>query len=60
MSLGCEPEPNGLTPLPQSAAVAMWDTEDECRERLTKLRDRHVLDAAGDQLHEPDEPKDLL
>ena len=47
-----EPESNGLTPLPQSAAVAMWDTEDACLDRLCKLRDRRVLDAAGFLLHE--------
>ena len=55
-----EPEGNGLRPLPQSAAVAMWDTEDECVDRLCKLRDRQVLDAAGFLLHEPDDPNDLL
>jgi len=55
-----EPEPNGLTPLPQSAAVAMWDTEDDCLDRLTKLRDRRVLDAAGFLLHESDDPNDLI
>ncbi len=55
-----EPEGNGLTPLPQSAAVAMWDTEDECHERLAKLRDRRVLDAAGFLLHESDDDADAL
>jgi hypothetical protein len=54
-----EPEDNGLTPLPQSAAVAMWDTEDRCVERLCKLRDRRVLDAAGFLLHESENPDDL-
>ena len=38
----------------------MWDTEDGCLERLSKLRDRRVLDAAGFLLHEPDDPDDLL
>lgn len=55
-----EPETNGLTPLPQSAAVAMWDTEENCLDRLCKLRDRQVLDAAGFLLHESDDPKDLV
>jgi len=55
-----EPEGNGLTPLPQSAAVAMWDTEDACFDRLRKLRDRRVLDAAGFLLHEPDDPSDFV
>jgi hypothetical protein len=51
-----EPERNGLTPLPQSAAVAMWDAGDACVERLCKLRDRQVLDAAGFLLHESEDP----
>jgi hypothetical protein len=55
-----EPEGNGLTPLPQSAAVAIWDTEDACVDRLCKLRDRRVLDAAGFLLHESDDPNELL
>jgi hypothetical protein len=55
-----EPETNGLTPLPQSAAVAMWDTEEGCVDRLCTLRDRRVLEAAGFLLHESDDPKDLL
>ena len=55
-----EPEASGLTPLPESAAVGMWDAEDECLERLCRLRDRKVLDAAGFLLHEPDDPDDLL
>ena len=55
-----EPENNGLTPLPQSAAVAMWDTEDACVERLCKLRDRRVLDAAGFLLHDSEDVSELL
>jgi len=55
-----EPENNGLTPLPQSAAVAMWEAEEGCTERLSKLRDRRVLDAAGFLLHEPDDLADLI
>ena len=55
-----EPEHNGLTPLPQSAAVAMWDAGDGCVERLCKLRDRQVLDAAGFLLHESENPDELL
>ena len=51
-----EPETNGLTPLPESAAVAAWDPEPECANRLTRLRDRNVLDAAGFLLHEADDP----
>jgi hypothetical protein len=54
-----EPEHNGLTPLPQSAAVAMWDTEEACVSRLCKLRDRQVLEAAGFLLHS-DDPDELV
>jgi hypothetical protein len=49
-----EPESNGLKPLPDSAAVATWEPETACAERLTRLRDRRVLDAAGFLLHEED------
>jgi hypothetical protein len=49
-----EPETNGLTPLPESAAVAAWEPDSACAERLTRLRDRQVLDAAGFLLHEED------
>jgi len=55
-----EPETSGLTPLPESAAVGMWDAEDACLERLCRLRDRKVLDAAGFLLHESDDPNALL
>ena len=51
-----EPEPNGLHPLPESAAVAAWEPEPACSERLARLRERQVLDAAGFLLHEADEP----
>jgi hypothetical protein len=47
-----EPEPNGLRPLPESAAVAAWDPDPKCSQRLGRLRDRQVLDAAGFLLHE--------
>jgi hypothetical protein len=49
-----EPEPNGLTPLRDTAAVAAWEPEEACTERLARLRDRQVLDAAGFLLHEDD------
>jgi hypothetical protein len=55
-----EPETSGLTPLPESAAVGMWDAEDACLERLCRLRDRQVLDAAGFLLHEAEDPEALL
>src|SRR5918992_1063666 len=51
-----EPEDNGLHPLPETAAVAAWTPEPECEERLGRLRDRRVLDAAGFLLHEAGDP----
>jgi hypothetical protein len=47
-----EPEENGLSPLADTAAVAAWEPDDAGSERLVRLRDRHVLDAAGFLLHE--------
>jgi hypothetical protein len=55
-----EPGSSGLTPLPESAAVGMWDAEDACLKRLCRLRDRKVLDAAGFLLHEAEDPDELL
>ena len=55
-----EPEASGLTPLPESAAVGMWDAEDACLSRLCRLRDRQVLDAAGFLLHEAEDTGELL
>jgi hypothetical protein len=49
-----EPEENGLDPLRDTAAVAAWQPDKACSERLQRLRDRRVLDAAGFLLHEPD------
>jgi hypothetical protein len=47
-----EPEENGLRPLSGTAAVAAWEPEPACVERLGRLRDRQVLLAAGFLLHE--------
>jgi hypothetical protein len=47
-----EPEENGLSPLQDTAAVAAWEPNKDCSERLVRLRDRHVLDAAGFLLHD--------
>ena len=49
-----EPETNGLVPLNDTAAVAAWEPDTACNERLARLRDRQVLDAAGFLLHEED------
>jgi hypothetical protein len=49
-----EPEGSGLRPLPETAAVAAWEPDPEGTQRLARLRDRQVLDAAGFLLHEDD------
>jgi hypothetical protein len=47
-----EPEDHGLRGLTDTAAVAAWEANIDAQERLGRLRDRHVLDAAGFLLHE--------
>jgi hypothetical protein len=47
-----EPHDNGLRGLEDTAAVGAWVPEARACERLERLRDRHVLDAAGFLLHE--------
>ena len=47
-----EPKQHGLRGLDDTAAVGAWVPGDEARERLERLRDRHVLDAAGFLLHD--------
>ena len=52
-----EPGSNGLQPLDGTAAVGAWESADddgEVAERLQRLRDRGVLEAAGFLLHEPE------
>jgi hypothetical protein len=52
-----EPENHGLRELQGTAAVAAWESPDEgdtC-ERLERLRDRQVLDAAGFLFHEAED-----
>lgn len=46
-----EPGGHGLAPVQGTSAVALWET-DLSDERLCRLRDRGVLDAAGFLLHE--------
>ena len=50
-----DPEPHGLRPISDGQAVASWAPDESGNERLRRLRDRAVLDAAGFQLYE-DEP----
>lgn len=47
-----EPESNGLRGLGGTAAVAAWEPAPEATERLDRLRERHVLEAAGFLLHD--------
>jgi hypothetical protein len=47
-----EPESNGLRGLTDTAAVAAWEIDAKAAERLERLRDRRVLDAAGFLLHD--------
>jgi len=46
-----EPEPNGLRGLGGTAAVAAWEPNPDASERLDRLQERRVLDAAGFLLH---------
>src|SRR5688500_3293534 len=50
-----DPENNGLRTVEGTAGVGVWEPDPECLPRLSRLRDRHVLEAAGFLLHE-DEP----
>jgi hypothetical protein len=47
-----EPETCGLRDLQDTAAVGAWVPDETAAERLCRLRDRRVLDAAGFLLHE--------
>jgi hypothetical protein len=47
-----QPETSGLKGLEDTAAVGAWEANETAKEHLQRLRDRHVLDAAGFLLHE--------
>src|SRR4051794_23037300 len=47
-----EPEAHGLESMEDTAAVAAWLADLGAQERLTRLRDRQVLEAAGFLLHD--------
>jgi hypothetical protein len=50
-----DPAEAGLQPLDETASVAAWDCGDpELTQRLSRLDDRGILDAAGFLLHDPD------
>jgi hypothetical protein len=50
-----DPEAHGLRPLNDRGVVVAWMPDETCMERLRRLRDRAVLEAAGFHLIE-DEP----
>jgi hypothetical protein len=51
-----EPEAYGLVPMDDTATVAAWTSDqEEMTGRLTRLRDRGVLAAAGFLLHDDEE-----
>jgi hypothetical protein len=52
-----DPEPNGLHPLPHRGAIAAWMPDDDAVERLRRLRDRAILEAAGFRLFEDKAPR---
>jgi hypothetical protein len=47
-----DPEPHGLKPLPDHGVVVAWHPDEDVVDRLRRLRDRAVLEAAGFQLFE--------
>ena len=47
-----DPEPNGLKPLADRDVIVAWQPDEGVVERLRRLRDRAVLDAAGFALFE--------
>jgi hypothetical protein len=50
-----DPAGAGLKPLDETASVAAWETaEQELTQRLARLDERGILDAAGFMLHDPD------
>jgi hypothetical protein len=56
-----QPETSGLANMNDTAAVGAWMVDAKARERLHRLRDRDVLDAAGFLLHETsDEDPDIV
>jgi hypothetical protein len=55
-----EPAAHGLMPLRETATVAAWEgADEEAVSRLTRLRDRGILDAAGFMLHGEDDELDF-
>jgi hypothetical protein len=45
-----DPAAHGLRPIPRRKAIAAWEPDAPAHERLARLRERHVLEAAGFEL----------
>jgi len=52
-----DPGVHGLRPIPARKVVAAWVPDDDAFEKLARLRDRHVLEAAGFQLSDVPAPQ---
>jgi hypothetical protein len=52
-----DPAVHGLRPIPRRKVVGAWVPDDHAFERLARLRDRHVLEAAGFQLTDVPAPQ---
>ena len=52
-----DPGVYGLRPIPARKVIAAWVPDDDAFERLARLRDRHVLEAAGFQLTDAPAPQ---
>jgi hypothetical protein len=48
-----EPASHGLRSLDEDTSLPVWEAGDQPAQRLTRLRSRGVLEAAGFLLHEP-------
>jgi hypothetical protein len=51
-----DPAVYGLRPIPARDAIAAWDPDDSAFEPLARLRQRHVLEAAGFRLTDTPAP----
>jgi hypothetical protein len=52
-----DPPVYGLRPIPRRKVIAAWAPDDAALERLARLRDRHVLEAAGFRLTDVPAPQ---
>jgi hypothetical protein len=54
------PGVHGLRPIPRRKVVAAWAPDDPAFERLARLRERHVLEAAGFRLIDAPVPERVV